>query len=205
MNKEDFLSQPEREFENEQFRNLEITESIILSKEFIDCSFEDCNFSQSTFKSCTFQNCTFGKCNFSLVKIPNCQFNEVTFNSSKIIGIDWTVANWKKLMNKKAFPIVFKDSVINYSIFIGLNLTRAKFIKCIAREVYFEEVNLTSADFSDTDLTDSVFRDSSLLETDLSKAKNYRIDVTKNNISKAKFSFPEAISLVYALDIEIVE
>jgi uncharacterized protein YjbI with pentapeptide repeats len=78
-------------------------------------------------------------------------------------------------------------------------------MKCIAREVYFEDVNLTLANFNETELTDSIFRNSTLIEADFSNAKNYLIDARKNNISKAKFSFPEALSLIYALDIEIIE
>jgi len=40
-----------------------------------------------------------------------------------------------------------------------------------------------------------------LTEADLSKARNYLIDPGLNQLKKAKFSLPEAMSLLYNMDI----
>src|SRR5208283_47134 len=204
MNHQEFLNHPDTEFENEKCKHLELPDHRFIANDFINCTFDECNFYQSTFDECTFQHCNFNNCNLSLVKIPRCQFNEIGFNHSKIIGIDWTTVNWKKSLYKKSFPLEFVGCIINYSIFAGINLTRLKFMNCTAKEVYFDDANLSYADFNGTDLTDSVFRNTNLIGADFSKAKNYSIDVTINKIGKAKFAFPEALSLIYTLDIDIV-
>jgi uncharacterized protein YjbI with pentapeptide repeats len=61
------------------------------------------------------------------------------------------------------------------------------------------------ANFTGTDLTDSLFLTTDLTEADLSSATNYQIDARQNTIQNARFSLPEAMSLLHGLDIELVE
>ena len=72
-------------------------------------------------------------------------------------------------------------------------------------DVDFREADLSQADFAGTDLSDSLFLATDLTEADLSRACNYRIDPSQNAVKKAKFSLSEAMSLLYSLDIVLVE
>ncbi len=72
-------------------------------------------------------------------------------------------------------------------------------------DVDFRETDLAQANFKGTDLADSLFVATDLTEADLSQARNYRIDPSQNIVKKAKFSLPEAMSLLYGLDIVLVE
>lgn len=65
------------------------------------------------------------------------------------------------------------------------------------------EVQLKGADFSGTDLKKSTFQDCDLSKADFRGAKNYFISTESNKIKKAKFSMPEAVSLLGNLDIMI--
>lgn len=69
-------------------------------------------------------------------------------------------------------------------------------------------MNLLIADFSErdfrnTDFEKSIFSKTNLYKVNFKGAKNYYIDIKNNNIKKAKFSLPEALSLLDTLDIEI--
>jgi uncharacterized protein YjbI with pentapeptide repeats len=64
---------------------------------------------------------------------------------------------------------------------------------------------LSRASFARTDLAESVFLNTDLTQADLSQARNYRIDPGQNKIARARFSLPEAMSLLYNMDIEMVE
>ena len=44
-----------------------------------------------------------------------------------------------------------------------------------------------------------------LTEADLRGARNYHVAPGENVLTKAKFSLPEAISLLYSLDIDLTE
>lgn len=102
-------------------------------------------------------------------------------------------------------PLVFQECILDYSIFLGLDLVGVKFIACQAMDVDFREANLSQADFSYTDLANSLFVSTRLGESDFRTAFNYKIDVGQNDIGRAKFSLPEAMSLLYSLDIDLSE
>jgi uncharacterized protein YjbI with pentapeptide repeats len=76
-------------------------------------------------------------------------------------------------------------------------------VKCQAKEIDFIETDLSSGDFKDTDFEKSVFFKTNLTDTDFRGAINYSIDVNTCNLKKARFSLPEALSLLYNLDIVV--
>ena len=43
------------------------------------------------------------------------------------------------------------------------------------------------------------------MQADLSAARNCQISPTQNTVTKAKFSLPEALALLYSMDIELIE
>ena len=194
-------------FEHQNFEDVIIQEEQFFSKYFDECTFKNCDFTNSIFEDCSFTNCKFENCNLSLVKIPLCRFDNIKFSNCKMIGIDWTTPIWRKSTKKKPnkFTLSFEGCTLNYSIFIELQLYKAQFINCIAKEVCFENSDMQSSDFSGTDLDCAIFNDCDLIEADFSKALNYNINVCNNKIKNAKFSFPEAISLLHSLQIKIVE
>jgi uncharacterized protein YjbI with pentapeptide repeats len=148
-------------------------------------------------------NCTFRECDLSLVEVPGSQFATVRLEGSKAIGVDWTRADWTT--GKLAHPLAFARCALNHSTFIGLDLPSLELIDCVAVDVDFREAVLTGANLAGTDLTDSLFVHTNLSGADLSRARNYRIDPGQNTVQGAKFSLPEAISLLYALDIILVD
>jgi uncharacterized protein YjbI with pentapeptide repeats len=99
----------------------------------------------------------------------------------------------------------FFKSALSHSTFIGLSLKGIQIKACLATGVDFREADLSQADFAGTDLSESLFGDTNLTEADLSRARNYHIDPSQNAVKQAKFSLPEAMSLLYGLDIVLVE
>jgi uncharacterized protein YjbI with pentapeptide repeats len=75
----------------------------------------------------------------------------------------------------------------------------------VALDVDFREADLSQADFAGTDLSDSMFVNTDLTEADLSRARNYHIDPSQNVLRQARFSLPEAMSLLYSLDIVLAD
>jgi fluoroquinolone resistance protein len=118
-----------------------------------------------------------------------------------MIGVNWTVADWAATFLGE--PMAFNRCDISHSTFIGLSIREIKIIDCKAFNVDFREADLSLADFSGTDLTESIFMNSNLSEATFLRARNYDINPGKNNLTQAKFSLPEAISLLYSLEIEI--
>jgi len=143
------------------------------------------------------------ECNLSLADISGSAFPETRFEQSKLLGINWAVADWSSAGFAKLDG--FFDCVLNHGIFIGLDLKGIQIKNCTVHEADFRGANLTQAVFSGTDLAKSLFHETNLSKADLSKARNYAINPENNTIKKAKFALPEAMSLLYQMDIVLKE
>lgn len=172
-------------------------ELILLSDvEFYECEFKNIHFFKSQLNHCRFENCRFVNCDLSLSKLDNSQFLEVEFLNSKLAGIDW-----RKTL--KPFTVKFEECKLNDSIFFGLDLRSAEFLKSEVRHCDFEKCNLSKVSFSESDLLNSKFVNTTLTEADFTYATNYALDPTLNKIKKAKFSQPEVLALLDVFDISI--
>jgi fluoroquinolone resistance protein len=188
------------EHTNLAFEGLNVQQKEVIANEFDKCVFKRCRFSETTFRKCRFLNCTFRNCDLNLMRVPGSSFIEAQFEDSKAIGVDWTEASWGFLSS-----IRFLRCTVNYSIFTDLDLRKARIEGCVAEEVDFRGANLTGVNLSYTDFIGSFFKHTVLEQADFTHAKNYKIDVNMNRLKGAKFMLPEAISLLYSLDIVLVE
>jgi uncharacterized protein YjbI with pentapeptide repeats len=183
------------------FREVALGGSALASCDFEECRFVRCDFSESEARACRFAECTFEHCDLSLIRLSRSTFSACRFEDSKIIGVNWTEAAWPA--TRLWVPVCFERCVLNHSTFLGLELREVRIIECTAHDVDFREADLARADFSGTDLTGSLFTNTKLTGADLRSARNYRIDPRENALKGARFSLPEAISLLNGLDIDL--
>jgi fluoroquinolone resistance protein len=193
-----------KRYTDQAFDGLQMDNNSTSSSEFFDCYFRECSFVRSVFRQCRFINCKFLRCDLSLVQLPGSSFSGTIFQDSKCVGINWALASWTET-GQLGNPIRFKKCALNHSTFIGLSLEGIQFTDCVAVDVDFREADLTQVDFSGTDLSDSLFNNTNLSGADLSQARNYLIDPANNELKGARFSLPEAMSLLYNLDIELLD
>ena len=194
----DLLSDKKTSYYKEKFTGVTYTSQKMEDKEFEDCVFEKCIFIECVFESCRFIDSSFSECSISAPKAFNSQFTNVTFSDSKIMGFDWTKAKNVRLLT-------FKRCDISYSNFSYLRLPNLKLLECVAREVNFNGADLSEGVFTKTDFSLSVFSATNLTKADFRTSFNYSIDFKFNTLKKAKFSLPEAISLLSSLDITLEE
>jgi fluoroquinolone resistance protein len=190
-------------YTDQVFKEACLEQAQLVSSEFYDCSFIRCSFVESVFRACRFVNCTFQQCDLSLFQVPHSAFSATRFEDSKIIGVDWTQADWPAARLRD--PLGFLKCVISHSTFIGLKLQAIQIKACVAADVDFREADLSKADFTGTDLSESLFSSTDLTEADLSRARNYHIDPDQNVLKQARFALPEAMSLLYSMDIVLTE
>ena len=195
--------QPQTHYAGQAFRDIRQERETVISSEFYECTFIHCSFVETLFQACRFNNCTFLHCDLSLVQVPGCLFSATRFEDCKLVGLDWTQADWAAA--RIGDPIGFWSCAISHSTFIGLNLKRLQLIDCTAMNVDFREADLSGADFGATDLSESLFSGTNLTAADLSRSRNYVIAPGRNVLTRARFSLPEAMALLYGLDIVLVE
>lgn len=185
-------------YDDKILSDVEFSSAEVHETEFNDCVFKGCDFHETEFMACRFNDCEFHDCNLNMVTIKDCSFREVSFKDSKMVGINWLAADWPKLLSSS--PINFQDCQLDYSTFIGLVLKKIKLKGCSLKDIEFSDANLLGADFRDSVLTASRFNNSDLSEARFEGATEYRIDITRNRVKKAKFSLPEAYSLLHSIE-----
>lgn len=180
----------------EKFSKVSLTNEELKEIEFEECKFNDCSFVDCKFEKCKFISCKFSGCMISAINPTDSRFVEVAFLNSKVIGLDWTKAQHIQ-------EVSFDSCQINYSNFRLLKLPKLKAVSCEAKEVDFSETDLSEGVFTDTDFERSIFSKTNLTKANFKGAKNYFIDARYNTIKKARFSLPEALTLLSSLDVVI--
>lgn len=191
------------EYLSETFVDKDYANSEITAREFDACTFQGCNFNEAVFSKCKFIDCHFIACNLSVAKVLQCRFADVEFRECKLIGIDWTKANWSSMVIHS--PLKMYQCIISDSSFFGLALKEIVMEECRAHDVDFRNANMSDGNFTYTDFSNSLFGKTNLSGADFSEASHYTIDILKNELRGARFSRFEAVSLLEGLGIELVD
>lgn len=193
----------ESDFYLKAFQGMDYAESILATLTFEECTFTRCTFSDATFDHCKFIDCTFAACDLSNIKIKASKFQGVTFNECKVIGVDWTRADWPRY----AAPakLAFRKSVLDYSSFFDLDLQEIVMEECKVRHVDLRQGNFTRANFTYSDFAEALFGKTKLAGADFSESTNYVMDIRDNQIKGARFTRTEASGLLHGLGIELVD
>jgi uncharacterized protein YjbI with pentapeptide repeats len=198
-----YFKKGHKEYFSETFTDLKLVGQKINSLVFEECSFNNCDFSDVSFVDCEFIDCSFSKCNLSVVKLGHSRFHDVYFENCKVIGIDWTQADWPNIALFS--PVKFFKCIMNHSTFFGLSLNEIVMKECTAHDVDFREGSFCKANFMFTDFANSLFKETNLIEANFAEALNYRIDINYNKIYRARFSRYEAVNLLESLEIELID
>lgn len=193
----------DEQFFEDSFSKLELPDQHYRSIEFEECQFLDCDFSGVKFQNCKFFNCRFESCNLSLLNLANSKLFGITFQDSKLVGIDWTKATWPEYHSD--FELEFQRCILNDSSFFGLTLNEIILNECKLRDVDFREGDFTASTMTHCDFTHSLFMRTNLQRVDFSESSGHAIDVLNNPVNGARFSRYEALILLECLGVELVD
>ncbi len=93
---------------------------------------------------------------------------------------------------------------MNDASFFGLELNNININNFLAHAVDFSEGKFIDANMEGTDFANRIFRNTNLENANFLSKKNYTISPSVNNLQNAKFDLPEAMTLLYSMEIEIV-
>lgn len=186
----------DQEYFQEKFNLASSTGQSIEEKSFEECKFTNCSFIDCTIKKSRFIQCEFSNCVFSAIKPTSSRFIDVKYVKSKVMSFDWS-------QTEEVRDLQFENCQLDYSNFRMVKATSMQMIDCSAKGVAFEEADLSKGVFKGTDFEEATFNNTKLTEANFEKAQNYVINPNNNNIKKARFSYPEVMSLLTGLDIVI--
>ena len=193
----------QQEYFEERFERLDLQDLLCIGTEFEECSFTDCNFTSATFENCNFINCSFSRCQLSLISVPYTRFFAISFLECKVVGVDWTRANWSAY--HKDFEFSFRQCILNDSSFFGLTLQALVLDECKVHDVDFREGDFSHALMTYSDFTHSLFMRTNLQSANFAESTQYSINILENQVKGAKFSKHEAVYLLESLGIELLD
>ena len=163
-----------------------------------DCIIENCNFSDKTLSNCIFNNCTLSNCNLSLSKFKDTQLNNIRFEKSKVLGVDFSQCVGF------LFEIHFYDCILDFCSFENIKMIGTVFSRTSMKGVDFSGTNLQKSVFKEVNLQDAIFSRTNLKESNLSTASNFRISPNQNYIKKAIFAENNLSGLLLEFDIKFI-
>lgn len=185
-------------FSEETFSGLSLSGPEPRSRHFEDCRFVECRITERAFRVGSFLHCVFENCDLSNWQIEGLRFVDVRFKSSKLVGLDWTSVKSDPLTS-----VGFEDCALDYADFSRFRLKDGLLKSCSVRDVNFSRTDLSGADCRDSDFTGSTFDETNLQKADLRGARGYGIDARRNRVKGARFSLPDALGLLEALEVKV--
>lgn len=184
-----------------EFVGLSVEGDELVGAVFESCRFERCRFADVCFERCRFVDCELVDCDLSLIRLEQTAFSQTVFERCNCRGVNWALARWPMVALES--PVSFYHCQLSQASFFGLQLSGLIAENCIMHEVDCREADLSMAQLAYSDLDGSFFNKTNLTKADCRGAKNIVLDVRENQLKQAKFSFPEVVSLLLSLDIEI--
>lgn len=176
--------------ENRTFENISYTGKEVKNRVFEACTFLKCDLSDSDFSNSNFIDCKFTECNLSMMKVNSSSFRNVSFDRSKLLGVNFSDCN------DFLFSVGFKDCLLDYASFSNKKMVKTEFLNSSLKEVTFLNANLTGSLFENANLDRAVFSNCILKEVNFLTANNYSIDPELNKLEKAKFSLSGSVGLL---------
>lgn len=189
------------ETEEKIFNGLNLKDIRLNGQKFIDCDFIDCRFENVSLYESMFIDCRFVRCEIlgletqksevRLLKLKQCAVLGVNLSllqgaslfSSPIDSLTECTLKYCTFMNMDFGGFDFSGNELISSSFAEVRLEKSRFNKCILRGTEFFKCNLKQADFGG--------------------ASGYNVDVLTCELKGAKFTYPEAVNLLYSLGIEL--
>lgn len=184
-------------YEEERIEGLECFQEPLYNLSFTECIFSHCFFQKGTWGGSKFISCSFLNCLIFCVDLTGVRMQEVRFEESKLVGLEFYKCD------PTFFSISGKKAIFQGCNFSGMKMKKSSFPECKLKGCFFSDAQLSESDFSQADLEGSIFHNSDLKKADFRQASHYQIDPLSNKIQKAKFSFPEVVSLLQGFDIKI--
>lgn len=166
-------------------------------QEFFHIKFTNLDLLKQEIKYSFFEDCIFEKCNFTLTDLHDTELRNVQFIKCKLQGINFSV------IKNTITQIAFQDCLIDNSSFSHIKLPNAYFDKSTIRNTQFISADLSKTSFVNCNLKNTIFQNCIMHHTDFSNATNFYIDPQQNQFKQTKFTHPEVLLLLDALDIII--
>ena len=184
--------------ECEVFDSLDLTGAVLDERELADCQFRNCKLGESTWKRMRLEACRFEGCDLTRASLATAKAHGITFDGCKLMGIDFSQL-------AAAHDLVFVDSSLRYSSFVGMKLRKLSVTRCSVIDASFIDVDLSSAVFEECELTNTVFSRCELKGARFPQARGLYLDPRTNKVKGVKVPLETAVLLAQSFDMSVID
>jgi uncharacterized protein YjbI with pentapeptide repeats len=185
--------------EGESFRDVDWAS--ISESEFRDCTFVACDFSETLIRNVRLVGATFRECDVSLFKPTDCSIGGSQFEDCRMLGVDWTLANWPRVPLHN--PNAFIRCDLSLGTFTDLMLGAVRFEQCRLREAFFRNATLTGAVFDRSDCSGADFLGADLSGASLRNVAGLWLDPRSTRLEGATVDPATGASILESLGINL--
>lgn len=189
--------QDDRSYVYHIFEGLQLNKLAIKRAEFEQVTFVECRFEGVAFVGCSLSNCRFVDCELTTVKLGGSTFNEVRFERCRMMGINFTD------LARVILDVGFRECLMDYACFAGMQLSRTEFIDCRLRDADFSNAQLERTVFGGSDLAKANFNHAALLRADLRGAENLSFDPTLVRLGRTRIDLDALVAIGAQLGLDV--
>jgi uncharacterized protein YjbI with pentapeptide repeats len=169
--------------------------------EFHTCTFVGSNLSEAIVSDTRFVECRFERCDFSLWKPTDSLIGGCHFEDSRLLGIDWTLADWPRVALYEAN--VFLRCDLSMGTFVDLELGSIQFSECRLRESSFRFARMAGADLRGSDCLGADFHGADLSGAGLVGAVGLLVDPLSSKLRGATVDAATGMAILDSLGINL--
>ena len=188
-------------YEGERIEGLSVVGESWEDRVYLDCTFTDCCFSEAEFRRVTMRDCKMIRC-----RLENLHGRESSMQRMEFDGCFFSGIQWHEFLSGNRYAELLSalaNVSMRYCTFSQMKFPRFDFSGTRFVESMFAECDLSAASFRGTALDRTEFFRCDLTNADFRDAAGYRVDVPTCRVKGARFSFPEAVSLLGSLGIKV--
>ena len=189
------------EYEGLNFAHIRLEGEELNDLHFDGCTFVHCELIDTKLVGCSFTDCKFEHCKALNGIYTHVNASDNAFTDCALIGIQWP-----DFMTARSVRLPFASLVrckLSYNVFHGMRMKRIDFGESDLTGCIFEDCDLSESKFCHCTLSEATFSNNNLMHADFRGAKAYEFSTAENRIRQAKFSFPEVMGLLKALEIVV--
>ncbi|KRE37785.1 hypothetical protein ASG73_09115 [Janibacter sp. Soil728] len=161
--------------------------------ELIGCTIRDATWAGAILAGVRLEGCTIERLDLSRVRLPDSVLDGCTFTGCKALATSWSMLREPMLSPD---PCTWLDCQLSMGSFSGLDLTGARFERCVLTDADFDAAVLKDVVVEDSSLGGSRFVRADLRGADLRGARDYVIDVRESRVEGLRVDPVGALGLL---------
>lgn len=166
---------------------------VLAGVELVGCTLRDTSIAGATLSGVRLEGCHLERVDLSRVRLPDAVVDGCTFTGCKALAASWSMQRAPVLAPE---PSTWVDCQLSMGGFGGLDLTGARFERCVLVDADFDGAVLREVTFDDCSLAGARLVRADLREADLRTARDYVVDARESRVDGLRVDPAGAVGLL---------